>query len=146
MILNTTYTDKENEELINDLVGKRHSFWNIMRLKGVGSKRMIIENTSPNMLKYLSTVSDLTYANIELRPGGIIVHINKNRSSYSWAIPFYQMVVYKTGSLSIHAQGRFIRFRNDKLLKENKAFLNKMLEQKINYDQEFSFPHGAVGR
>ncbi len=44
MILETTHTNKENIELINDLVGKPFSFLQSLRMKGIGSKRMIIDD------------------------------------------------------------------------------------------------------
>ena len=34
---------------------------------GVGSKRMMIDEVSPGFLKYMNTVSDINYGNIELR-------------------------------------------------------------------------------
>ncbi len=140
MILETTHTDKNNIALINDLVGKPFKIVERLKLKGIGSKRMIIEQVSLNMNGYLNTVSDVNYANIELRPGGILILINKGLRNFTWVIPYYQLVVYKTNGSSIHAQGRFINFKNNNLLKENKVFFSKMMDQKIKYDTEFSSP------
>ncbi len=105
-------------------------------MRGVGSKRMIIEDTSPNFEKYMNLVSDLNYANIELRPKGILVMINKGLQNYTWAIPYYQFVWYKTNGVSVHAQGRFIHFKNNRTLKENKKFFDKLLNEKVKYDDK----------
>ncbi|WP_299339276.1 hypothetical protein [uncultured Psychroserpens sp.] len=139
MILNSTHTNKEHKQIINDLVGKPYSFMESFKMGGVGSKRMIIENVSPNMNQYLNLVSDINYANIEMRSGGIIIYINKGLKNFSWIIPFYQLVIYKTNGTSIHAQGKFIHFRNNKTFKENKSFFDKLLNAKVEYDERFSF-------
>ena len=139
MILDTTYTNKDHDELINDLVGKPFSFLQSLKMKGIGSKRMIIDDVSPNMKSFLNTVSDANYANIELRPIGILILINKGLKNYTWVIPYYQLVIYKTNGSSIHAQGRFIQFRNNKTFKENKSFFDKLLDMKIKYESQYSF-------
>ena len=141
MVINTTYKDKKNEELINSIVGNKFSFLKNIKLKGIGSKRMIIEEVSPNLRQYLNLVADINYANIELRPDGILIHINKGLKNFSWAIPYYQLHVYKTNGFSIHAEGKFIRFKNNKLLKENKSFLQKMLNIKEEINKKYAMPY-----
>ena len=139
MIIETTYKNKEQEELINDLVGKSIGFLQSFKMKGTGSKRMIIYDVSINMIDYINSVADATYANIELRPIGILIRINKGLRNFTWVIPYYQLVLYKTNGSSIHAQGRFIHFKNNITFKENKSFFDKMLDEKVKYDSKFSF-------
>ena len=38
---------------------------------------MIVDKVSPNLNSILNTVSDLNYANIEMRKKGILIHITK---------------------------------------------------------------------
>jgi len=140
MIIETTKYKKGNSELISDLVGKPFSFFDRLKMRGIGSKRMIIEKVSIHLKKYLNTVSDANYANIELRPGGILILINKGLQNFTWVIPYYQLVVYKANGSSIHAQGKFINFKNNILLKENREFLRKMMDLKIKYDFDFQSP------
>jgi|TARA_R110000751_G_scaffold7805_2_gene31453 hypothetical protein len=108
-------------------------------MRGVGSKRMIVDEVSPNMASILNTVSDTNYGNIELRPIGILIHITKGLKNFTWAIPYYQLVVYKTNGSSIHSNGKFIHFRNNKTFKENKKFFDKLMNEKIKYDEQFNF-------
>ena len=75
----------------------------------------------------------------ELREKGIIVHINKGLKNYSWAIPYYQLHTYKTEGFSIHAQGNFVRFKSNKLLKENKQFIDKVINCKIENNKQYDF-------
>lgn len=138
MILDTTYTNKDNNELINELVGRPYSLMQSIKMKGIGSKRMVIEEVSPNMRQYLNLVDDANYANLELRPVGLLVRINKGLKNYTWIIPFYQLVIYKTNGSSIHAQGRFVHFRNNTTFKENKAFFDKLLDAKVKYESLYN--------
>ena len=139
MIINTTYTSKKNKESIDNLVGKPFSFMQSYKMKGVGSKRMVIDKVSPNMASFLNSVSDTNYGNIELRPKGIIIHIIKGLQKYAWAIPYYQLVIYKINGSSIHSNGRFVHFRDNKTFKENKTFFDKLLNEKVKYDQHYNF-------
>lgn len=139
MILDSTYTNKENKQLINDVIGKPYSILESIKMRGVGSKRMIIEEVSPSLDQYLNLVSDINYANIEMRPNGILIHINKGLKNFTWIIPYYHLVFYKKNGTSIHAQGKFIHFRNNQTFKENTAFLKKLIKVKVQFDEQYNF-------
>ena len=139
MVFETTYSDKEITNSINNIVGKPYSFFQSLKMNGIGSKRMVVEQVSPNMQAYINTVSDITYANIELRPLGIIIRINKGLRNFTWTIPYYHLVIYKTNGSSVHAQGKFIHFRNNKTFKENKGFFKKLMNLKIRFDEQYNF-------
>ena len=139
MIFNTTLKNKDATATMNDLLGEPYSFVKAIKLGGVGSKRMIIDAVSPGFLKLINAVSDINYGNIELREKGIVIHINKGLKNFSWAIPYYQLHTYKTEGFSIHAQGNFVRFKNTKLLKENKNFIDKIINCKIENNKQYDF-------
>jgi hypothetical protein len=139
LILDTTHSNKEHKTLIEDLIGRPFSFMESFKMRGVGSKRMIIENVSPNLQQHLNTISDINYANIEMRPNGILLYINKGLKNYTWVIPFYQLVIYKTNGISIHAQGKFVHFKNNKTFKENKTFMSKLFDTKMTFDEQYRF-------
>lgn len=130
MIVKTTYKDNETKKLIDTQLGKSFSLLKRIKLKGIGSKRMIIHDTSPKLKSYLNTVGDLNYGNIELRPKGILVHIHKKLDNYSWIIPYYKLNIYAASFFSIHADGNFIQFKKNKLFVENKSFIEKMIDKK----------------
>ncbi|MGH1383967.1 hypothetical protein [Kordia sp.] len=130
MIINTTYTNKETAKLIDSHLGEAFPLLKRIKLKGIGSKRMIINNVSPKMKQYLNAVDDLNYGNIELRPKGILIHIHKKLNSFSWIVPYYKLHIYTSAYFSIHADGNFIQFKKNKSYKENKAFIEKMQAQK----------------
>lgn len=139
MIFNTTYNNKDATATINDMLGKSYSFVKAIKLGGVGSKRMMIDAVSPSFASVLNLVSDVNYGNIELREKGIIIHINKGLKNFSWAIPYYQLHTYKTEGFSVHAQGNFVRFKSNKLLKENKKFIDKIIDFKIENNKQYDF-------
>lgn len=130
MIINTTYTDKEAAKLIDAHLGESFPLLQRIKLRGIGSKRMIINDVSPKMKQYMNTVDDLNYGSIELRPKGILIHIHKKLNSFSWIVPYHKLHIYTSAYFSIHANGNFIQFKKNKLYKENKAFIEKMKTQK----------------
>ncbi len=140
MVLDTTYYNKEHRQIFENFVGKPYTFFEAIKRRGVGSKRMIVDKVSANLNPILNTVSDLNYANIEMRKKGILIHITKGQQNFTWAIPFYHLVVYKTDGMSIHAQGKFIHFKKSRNFYENKNFLRSLLEEKIQFDEQYKLP------
>lgn len=126
--------------MLDEFVGIPYSFWEIFKIGGIGSKRMIVKQLSPNLNFISNVIPDLNYANIELRRKGILIRINKGLKNFTWAIPFYQLIFYKTDFTSIHAQGRFIQFENTKTFKENKRFFQKLIGHKKKIDEKFILP------
>ena len=140
MVLDTTYYNKEHKQLFHNFVGNSYTFIQALKRRGVGSKRMIVDKVSPNLNSILNTVSDLNYANIEMRKNGILIHITKGLKNFTWAIPFYHLVLYKTDGISIHAQGKFIHFKKSKSFYENKNFLRSLMEEKVQFDEQYKIP------
>ena len=136
MIFNSTYTDKDKELEVEKLIGKKYSFFSSIRLDGVGSKRLIIEETSPKFKKIIIQKNDLIYSNIELRCRGIIVYIAEGLNRFSWIIPYYKLVIYKTPNYSIHSDGNFIRFSNNLNLKENQKFFKKLNHHQLRLQEQ----------
>ena len=137
MVLNTTYNNKDHDALIIGLVGQPYSFLKQLKLRGIGSQRMIIDNVSPKLERALLNGPDINYANIELRPKGILVRITRRLDNFTWIIPYYQLYTYMTNGLSIHGQGEFLHFRNDRFLKGNKEFIKKMLNLKVIFTKDY---------
>ncbi|MCA0930911.1 hypothetical protein LCM02_00520 [Lutimonas saemankumensis] len=136
MILNTTYTNKDHDATINEMVGKPFGLWDKIKMSGTGSGRMIITDVSPRLERALLNGPDINYANIELRPKGILVRITRRLDNFTWIIPYYQLYTYLTNGLSIHGQGEFLHFRNDRFLKNNKDFIKKMLNLKVLFTKD----------
>ena len=133
MIYNSTYSDIEKDIETNNLVGKKYNLIKSIRLGGIGSKRLIVDELGVNFKKLIQQKNDIIYSNRELRNKGIIVYIVDRQKRYTWVIPFYKLVIYKTPSFSIHSDGNFIRFSNNLNHKQNLAFFKKVLDHKFNF-------------
>ncbi|MDG4716501.1 hypothetical protein [Winogradskyella marincola] len=140
MLIDTTHYNSEHKQIIADLVGSPFCLVQKLKLRGVGSKRMIVDEVSPNLQQVLNIVSDINYGNIELRPKGILIHITKGLKNFTWIIPYYHLVIYKINGSSIHAQGKFVHFRANKTFKENKKFFDKLIDQKTKHDMLYKMP------
>ena len=103
MIYNSTYTDIEKDIETDNLVGKKYNLIKSIRLRGIGSKRLIVEELGINFKKLIQQKNDIIYSNIELRKKGIIVYVVDGQKRFTWVIPYYKLVIYKTPSFSIHS-------------------------------------------
>jgi hypothetical protein len=133
MLFNTSYINKDYDELSNHTVGKTFSFFKKLKMNGVGSSRLIIQGLSPNLEPKNMQAIDTNYANIELRPKGIIIHFTNRLDRYSWIIPYYRLIIYSTQMFSIHSNGKFIHFRKNKNYQDNKKFIGRMTDLKNTF-------------
>ena len=121
----TTYTNPRIKEEIIQTVGSSFSFWQRLKFKGIGSPRMIIEERDPFFDEYTNPHHYLTYANFELRPKGIIIHIHKTLQNFNWALPYGTFDLERTTDrLIVHAEDKFLAFRDGQQLAAD--FINKV--------------------
>ena len=132
-LYNITYKNKETEKEINAEMGKPFGLIEKLKLGGIGSRRMIIENFSEDIKNLKLKVSGIQYANIELRPNGIIVHINQGIYTHAWTIPYFRLSVFNGDFFTIHGGGSHIQFNKEKSWKENKDFLQKIVKLKSKF-------------
>ena len=130
---NITYKNKETEKEINAEMGKPFGLIEKLRLGGIGSRRMIIENFSEDLSSLALKVSGIQYANIELRPNGVIVHINQGIYTHAWTIPYFRLSIFNGDFFTIHGGGSHIQFNKEKSWKENKDFLQKIVKLKSEF-------------
>jgi hypothetical protein len=135
MIYNSTYTDIEKDIETDNLVGKKYNLIKSIRLRGIGSKRLIVEELGINFKRLIQQKNDIIYSNIELRKKGIIVYVVDGQKRFTWVIPYYKLVIYKTPSFSIHSEGNFIRYSNKLNHKQNLVFFKKILDHKFNFNK-----------
>lgn len=140
MLFDTTYKSEERDQIINTLVGPVFPLRERLKRKSIGSKRMIVEEVSNELTITLNESSDLNYGNIELRPNGVLIHLIKGLQNFAWGIPYYQLHTYHSDGFSIHAQGEFIRFRNNRMIRDNKKFFELLAEEKIKYLEQYRAP------
>jgi hypothetical protein len=132
MIFNSTYSDPEKDLEVNKIIGKKFNLIESILMRGIGSKRLILDSFSLKFQKYIKDGFDLNYANIELRKKGIKVFITNRQNRITWVIPYYRLVIYKTPFFSIHCNGSFLKFSNKLNHKENLSFFRKLVKIKSN--------------
>ena len=132
MIYNRTLFDKDEAKEINTILGDSFSFFQILKLRGIGSSRFVIDSVSEKLSQTMNKVSDINYCSIELRPKGILVNITQQINLFSWVIPYYKLVIFNSNTFSIHANGSYIKMVKDKNYSNNKKFISKMLKLKQN--------------
>ena len=133
MIFNTSYINKDYTKESTQIVGKAFSFFEKIKMRGIGSSRFMIEELSPKLQPENMQSVAINYANIELRPKGIIVHFTNRLDRYSWIIPYYRLVIYSNQTFSMHSNGNYIQFKKNKNYQNNKKFIHKMTDFKNNY-------------
>lgn len=133
MLFNTTHKNEDYDIQSTHIVGKSFSLIQRIKQGGIGSGRLIIHATSPKLNLGKLTFSEIDYGNIELRPKGVIVHYTKKLERFSWIIPYYRIVIYNAQLFSIHANGNFIQFFKNKNYRENKKFIDKMIQVKNDF-------------
>lgn len=133
MVFNTTYKNEDYDIESISLVGKSFSLLRRIKQGGIGSGRLMIHTISPKLNLGKLRFSETDYGNIELRPKGIIVHYSCKLERFSWIIPYYRLVIYNAQSFSIHANGNVIQFLKNKNYRENKKFIDKMVQLKNDF-------------
>ncbi|MFT4661242.1 MAG: hypothetical protein ACI8XB_001515 [Patiriisocius sp.] len=133
MLFNTSYKNREFTTKSNVAVGKAFSFFEKIKLGSIGSSRLVIEKLSPKLQPENMQSIVFNYANIELRPKGIIIHFANKLDRYSWIVPYCRLVVFSSQTFSVHSNGNFMQFKKNKNYIENKKFITKLLDSKINF-------------
>ena len=124
-IFDTTHNLRKTVDEMNALMGESFPFLYRIKQGGIGSKRMIIEETSTIFLPYINPSHYLTYSNIEIRPNGILVHIHKSLDNFAWAILFKDLeLLFLDDNLQIESEEEHILFRAG--YKINKKFFDKL--------------------
>ena len=136
MILDSTVLSKKQKQEMDQLVGSSFSIWDSLRLKGIGSSKLNIESYSEKFKPFLEQNNSLNYCNIELRPKGIIVHINKRASRLSWVIPYYCLSLFSSEHLGIHSTGHFLKIKHDDLYNKSVSFIQKVMTCKAHYSEQ----------
>ncbi len=130
MLFDTTDKNKDYLKEKKDTVGKAFSFVDKIKMGGVSSGKLEVEEFSAKLQPKDLLPSAVNYATIVLKPNGVIVHFRNEGKRYSWIIPYYRLVIYNTRTFTIHANGHFIKLKRNKNFQDNKKFLDKMIDLK----------------
>jgi hypothetical protein len=130
MLLNDSYNHKEVNRQINEAVGNSYSLIERLKMRGNGSPRIKISESSPEIERLLRLDNNTDWCYMELRPKGIIIRFRSLLETYALVIPYWKLVVYKTDSdrYTLYKDQFFVRI----FIQTNneKAFVKRVLELK----------------
>jgi hypothetical protein len=130
MLYDTTNRDRDIQIEINKLVGKPYNVIDMFyrKIGAIGCARMEVVEYSKIFSDTMNKRKQAVFANIALRPYGIIVVLNIRLCDYSWVIPYRLLSIFKTDLLIIHGQGEFVKLKISG--DQNKKFIAKVLKLK----------------
>lgn len=121
------YGYRLHEDQIRSLVGKFNILQRV-KMGGSGSPRSVVEHASPNLFNLFKTKGGIVYANMDLRPSGVMVVMARDIRRTAWVIPFDKLVLFKSETLNIQANGEHLELRLDS--SRQTPFINKLLQMK----------------
>ena len=132
MLVNVSYNNKQITQKIDVEVGKPFSLAERFKMKGIGSTKLIITETSVQIQNLLILDNNRNQCNIEMRPNGIIVGFRSLLESYALVIPYYKLVLYKgkAEEYSIYRDQYFIKIEARAKDKSIHKFIQKVLDAK----------------
>lgn len=132
MLVNVSYNNKEITRKIDEQVGKPFTLKERWNLKGIGSPKLIIKETSVEIRNLLILDNNRDSCNVEMRPKGIIVRFRSLLETFALVIPYYKLTIYKGdfAVYSIYRDHYFIKVEAD--TKAVQKFFRKMLDYKAD--------------
>jgi len=132
MLVNVSYNNKELTRKVDDAVGKPFKLKERWTMKGIGSPKLFITETSIEIRNLLILDKNTDSCNIEMRPKGIIVRFRSLLETFALVIPYYKLTIYK-GDLAVYSVFRdhhFIKVKSD--TKAIQKFFRKILDYKAD--------------
>lgn len=116
MIFDITYSDRIVEIEMNRLVGKPYGWLSKERWSGIGSQRLMVAHSTGEVDEIFQGDYRRNFANIELRPKGIVIRIRYRLEVFAVAIPYSDLnldftekavrILLKTGEMQlVNAKG-----------------------------------------
>lgn len=132
MLVNVSYTNKNVTQKVDKEVGKPFLLKARWAMKGIGSPKLFITETSVEIRNLLILDNNTDSCNIEMRPKGIIVRFRSLLETFALIIPYYKLTIYKGdyAIYSIYKDHYFIKVKSD--TKAIQKYFRKVLDYKID--------------
>ena len=132
MLVNVSYNNNKVTRKVDEAVGKPFKLKERWAMKGIGSPKMFINETSLEIRNLLILDNNTDSCNIEMRPKGIIVRFRSLLETFALVIPYYKLSIYKGdfAVYSIYKDHYFIKVRSD--TKSIQKFFRKLLDYKAD--------------
>ncbi|MFT7071854.1 hypothetical protein [Patiriisocius sp. Uisw_017] len=139
MLVNVSYNNKQTANKIDVELGNPFTLKERFKMKGIGSTKLIITNTSVEINNLLILDNNRNQCNIEMRPKGIIVGFRSLLESYALIIPYYKLVLYKgkAEEYSIYRDHYCIKIEARAKDKSIHSFMKKVMKAKADTSENF---------
>ena len=136
MIKNLSYNSKKNKATLFELVGRPLSLLERLKLRGIGSNKLVITDASTEIIELLRLDNNINYCNIEIRKNGIVIRFRSLLETYGLIIPYYKLVIYKGESkiYSFFKDQHYIKFLVNN--KNTTLFVKKVNKLKTDYQNK----------
>lgn len=131
MIFNTTEINSNFINTADQVLGESYDWRDKLSKGKTISSKMMIDSLKTPLHVQNQDVLVINYAQIELRPKGVIVYYRVGLEKFSWCIPFFRLVIYKSNVLSIHAEGSFVKIVKNLDYQSNIPFIRKIMDDKV---------------
>jgi hypothetical protein len=130
MLLNVSYDDPKVKEKIDAAVGKPFSLKERWVKGGIGSPKLVINQSSIDIHNLLVLDNNLNTCNLELRPKGIILRFRSLLETFAFVIPYHKLSLYKgkAKEYSIYKDKQFVKVAAD--TKASFKFFSKISSEK----------------
>lgn len=125
-IFQTSYHDKPIVREIEEMIGKPFSFLQILKMKGIGSRRLEVIEASPEFGVARNATHYQTLVNIEIRPKGLAIYFRHKLDNYTAVVPYDGLSLELKRDAVLYQGASFIRLKD--AYKKDTSFFNKMIE------------------
>lgn len=98
MLFQTSYSSKETEQAITNLVGKPIGFIKNIKMGGIGSQRLLVNEANEEIQKLLKKQNTPPHTNIELRPKGILLRFRVKLDNWSLALSYSKLDIIQNAN------------------------------------------------
>lgn len=135
MLLNVSYKNNKIAREINDAVGEPFSWKQRFKMRGIGSSKLIITESSEEIYNLLNLDGYREQCNIEMRPKGIILGFRSLLESYALIIPYNKLVINKDDaqSYTIYKGAQFVKIEAKARNKATHKFIKKVKAAKAAF-------------
>lgn len=131
MLLKTSYSSKETKEAIEELVGKPFGIIQRIKLRGVGSQRLLVAQADDEIDAIIKAQNTPPFTNIELRPKGIILWFRVKLDNWALVLPYYQISIFRNSTdITLHANKWKLKLIAANNLSMDLKFFQKLLQLK----------------
>lgn len=106
LFFQTSYKNKKVIAEIDAAVGKSFGIVDRFRMKGIGSRRLKVEDSSPTIERGLNAAHYISLVSVEMRPKGLIVYFRKKIDNYVAVFPYSSLEIELRDEYTILRSGQ----------------------------------------